>query len=82
MTADTDRTVPLATGAEPRVIDLLGSFRLHLQAENKAPRTIASASPTAHGPCQRRGPDGHRLSLRGRRAATPRRAVKKVPYEI
>jgi site-specific recombinase XerD len=42
MTADTTRIVPEAGTAGPAVGDLLPSFRLHLQAENKAPRTIKS----------------------------------------
>ena len=41
MTADTARTLPRAgTATGPTIVSLLGSFRLHLQAENKAPRTI------------------------------------------
>jgi site-specific recombinase XerD len=41
MTADTASTVPrTANAAGPTALELLASFRLHLQAENKAPRTI------------------------------------------
>jgi site-specific recombinase XerC len=41
MTADTSSTVPrTANAAGPTALELLASFRLHLQAENKAPRTI------------------------------------------
>src|SRR6266536_5493538 len=40
MSADTTEIVPEAGIAGPSVGSLLPSFRLHLQAENKAPRTI------------------------------------------
>ncbi|HEX9312146.1 MAG TPA: tyrosine-type recombinase/integrase [Actinomycetota bacterium] len=42
MSADTTEIVPEAGIAGPSVGSLLPSFRLHLQAENKAPRTIKS----------------------------------------
>jgi site-specific recombinase XerD len=43
MTADTPQTVARTT-VGPTVLELLGSFRLHLAAENKAPRTITAYS--------------------------------------
>ena len=45
MTADTARTLPRAgTATGPTILALLGSFRLHLQAENKAARTIQAST--------------------------------------